>query len=49
MAIVSTFLSIITLNVTEFTFISKSKDKEWLKQIFFKEQNSAVLYSNLLK
>ena len=28
MAIVSTFLSIITLNVIEFTFISESKDKE---------------------
>ena len=37
MAIVSTFLSI-TLNVTEFTFISKSKDKEWLKQIFLKSK-----------
>ena len=48
MEIVSTFLSIITLNVIEFTFISKSKDKEWLKH-FFKKQNSTVLYSNLLK
>ena len=38
MEMVSTFLSIITLNVIEFTFISKSKDKEWLKQIFLKSK-----------